>query len=114
MTQSVIEPTMQLIQQWSGAPLSLLTTLIGWLAPDFLLYGVQSANALKRLVGQGARHAALALVDLIVLSSGVRPACSFHNLAIGKETVVTSIGVGLQNTGKSRQMAQRILAFTVR
>jgi len=35
-------------------------------------------------------------------------------LAIGKETVVTSIGVGLQNTGKTRQMAQRILAFTVR
>lgn len=31
---------------------------------------------------QGARHGALVLLDRIVLSSGVRPAHSFHNLAV--------------------------------
>ena len=113
MTQALLEPAVQLNQQWSGMRLAVTVAFISGSTAHLLLDGVEFANEHQRLVGHRAERVVLALMNFVKFSAAMRPARSLNNLAVRKDPVITSIGISLQYPSKAAQMTPRILTLAV-
>ncbi len=72
------------------------------------------ADALQGLMRQGVWQFVLLLMDVLVLSSGVTPACSFDNATVPIEAVIARESVRLKDAVIAPQMALTALTHARR
>ncbi|MNV58527.1 hypothetical protein D3C71_1509070 [compost metagenome] len=113
LAQHAREPSTQVIQQRPGAGLSHLASHVGRLTPDLGFDRVQRRNALQRLLGNRARHEALALMQIPEGAARVSPASRFDDAPTCVDLAVPAIGIGLEDAAVVRKMCLRMFPLAV-
>jgi hypothetical protein len=110
LRQLGLQPALQVIDDWLGVRLPEPHPLVGWLAAPLLLDGVETGDALDRLLGD---ERAFGLEDVDELAPDVGHAGNFTDTAGPIELVEAGIAVGMHPALVASQVVGGMLALAI-